>query len=333
LWKAAPAIERHRSKEKFVLVVDPEIAALIPAVGIGTIDAETLPRVRSAPPVAPPPLSDSVERQDHIVPGDPDVLIRVHRPVGIDGELPCLYSMHGGGLVLGSYQQDDARFDAWCPKFSCVGVSVEYRLAPETPFPGPLDDCYRGLQWVYEHHRELGIDPDHLGVGGTSAGGCLAAALAQLARDRGEIPLRFQLLDCPMLDDRQITPSSQEEGLPIWNRHSNAFGWRSYLGDLYGTPNVPAYAAPARATDLSGLPPAYVCVGGADGFRDEDIDYAMRLSQAGVPTELHVHPGAPHGVMLFPKTPVAQRYALGIEEWVGRQLRAEQPATSRASPS
>ena len=123
-----------------------------------------------------------------------------------------------------------------------------------------------------------------------------------------------------MLDDRQVTPSSQLDGLPIWNRESNCFGWRSYLGKLYGTPDVPAYAAPARATDLSGLPEAYVCVGSVDGFRDEDIDYAMRLNQAGVPTELHVHPGAPHGVMMFPDTAVALRYARGVEDWISRQL-------------
>jgi acetyl esterase/lipase len=126
-----------------------------------------------------------------------------------------------------------------------------------------------------------------------------------------------------MLDDRQITPSSQLDGLHIWNRHSNTFGWRSYLGDIYGAPDVPAYAAPARATDLSGLPPAYVCVGAVDGFCDEDIDYAMRLNQAGVPADLRVHPGAPHGIMLFPETCVAQRYALGIAEWIGQQLRVQ----------
>jgi acetyl esterase/lipase len=218
---------------------------------------------------------------------------------------------------------DDARFDTWCRKHRCVGVSVEYRLAPETPYPGPLDDCYLGLKWVYAHSAELGIDPNHIGVAGASAGGGLAAALALLARDRGEIPLRFQLLDCPMLDDRQITPSSRLEELLIFNRESNTFGWQSYLGELYGSPDVPAYAAPARATDLSGLPAAYVCVGAVDGFRDEDIAYAMRLNQAGVPTELHVYPGAPHGVMLFSNSAVAKRYAAGIEDWIGRQLRLD----------
>jgi acetyl esterase/lipase len=305
-----------------MLELDPDISAVVASLPIGTIDADTLPVVRGMDLQGEIKLSDAVERHDVVVPGDPDVTIRVHRPVGVDGPLPCFYAIHGGGYVLGSYSMDDARFDAWCPEFNCVGVSVEYRLAPETPYPGPLEDCYQGLKWVYDHHAELGVDPDRIGIGGTSAGGGLTAGLALLARDRSEIPVLFQLLDCPMLDDRQETASSQLAGLQIWNRESNTFGWRSYLGDLYGTDDVPAYAAPARATDLSGLPPAYVCVGAVDGFRDEDIAYATRLSQADVPTELHVHPGAPHGVALFTETAVARRYTQGIAEWVGRQLQA-----------
>jgi acetyl esterase/lipase len=230
--------------------------------------------------------------------------------------------MHGGWYVLGSNAMDDARFDDWCPNHRCVGVSVAYRRAPETPFPGALDDCYRGLAWVYDHHEELGIDPDRIGVNGTSAGGGLAAALALLARDRGEIPLWFQLLDAPMIDDRQATPSSQLDDLVNYDRRTCAFGWRSYLGELYGTADISAYAAPSRATDLTGLPPAYVCVGNVDGFRDEAIDYATRLNQAGVPAELHVHPGIPHGVRRYPSTPVARRYTQGINDWIGRRLHA-----------
>ena len=304
-----------------MLEVDPEIAALVSTIPIGTLDSEVLDAMRQGMAALPVELSDKVERKDYVVPGDPDVVIRVHRPVGVEGSLPCFYAIHGGGYVLGSYAMDDARFDKWCPEFKCVGVSVEYRLAPETPYPGPLDDCYAGLKWVYDHHDEIGVDPDHIGIGGVSAGGGLAAGLALLARDRGEVPLRFQLLDCPMLDDRQTTPSSQLDGLYVWNRDSNNFGWRSYLGDLYGTSDVPAYAAPARATDLSGLPPAYVCVGGVDGFRDEDILYATRLNQAGVPADLHVFSGAPHGVMMFTDSLVAKRYAQGTDVWVGQQLR------------
>jgi acetyl esterase/lipase len=315
-------VRRAQPEGATMLKVDPEIAEMLSMVPIGTIDAETLPIIRASGFGLPTDLSSAVERRDHVVSGEPDIVVRVHRPVGVQGPLPCFYAMHGGGYVLGSCLMDDMRFDAWCPKFACVGVSVEYRLAPETPYPGPLEDCYRGLEWVFDHHEEIGVDPGRIGIGGTSAGGGLAAALALLARDRGRIPVRFQLLDCPMVDDRQVTPSSQIGDLAVWNRDSNNFGWRAYLGELYGTGDIPAYAAPARAHELGGLPPAYVCVGAVDGFRDEDVDYATRLNQAGVPTELHVYPGAPHGIGMFPGVAVAQRYRQGIDEWVGRQLQS-----------
>jgi acetyl esterase/lipase len=301
-----------------MLELDPQIAKAI----AGQVVAETLDAMRAANnrPSAPP--SPDIERRDYPVGEDPAVVIRVHRPAGVEGRLPVVYSMHGGGYVLGSYSMDDARLEGWCRSYHCVGVSVEYRLSPETPYPGPLDDCYRGLQWVFEHGDEIGADPERIGVSGTSAGAGLAAGLALLARDRGEVPLRFQLLDAPMVDDRQLTPSSQRDDLVIFDRHSNEFGWRSYLGDLYGTPEVPAYAAPARAADLTGLPPTYICVGNVDGFRDDAIEFATRLNQAGVPAELHVYTGAPHGVKRFTDVPVARRYIAGINEWIGAQLQA-----------
>ncbi len=233
----------------------------------------------------------------------------------------CIYSMHGGGYVIGSYTMDDLLFDRWCPALGVVGISVEYRLAPETPYPGPIEDCYAGLRWVHEHAGELGIDPTLVGVHGISAGGGLAAALALLARDRGGPPVAFQILISPMLDDRQVTPSSQLDGLAVWNRESNAFGWRSYLGELYGRDDVPHHAAPARAVDLSGLPPAFVSVGALDGFRDEDVDYALRLNHAGVPAELHVYPGAPHGFQIATESELCRRSFRDTEEWVARQLR------------
>jgi acetyl esterase/lipase len=248
------------------------------------------------------------------------VPLRVHRAVGADAALPCLYSIHGGGYVLGTYAMDDPLFDELCPKLGVVGVSVEYRLAPETPYPGPLEDCYRGLKWSYDHAEQLGVDPRGIGIMGISAGGGLAAALALLARDRGEVPIAFQLLDSPMLDDRQITASSQQDGLPVWSRASNTFGWKSYLGDLYGREDVPATAAPARATDLTGLPPAFVSVGAVDGFLHEDVDYALRLNEAGVPTELHVYPGACHGYQIARDAPVAKQSMRDREEWLRRQL-------------
>lgn len=305
------------------VALEPAIAEMIGGVSIPIVSAENLSMLRSSSRApAATDLSDEVERVDHEIDAESGVVVRVHRPRALSGVVPCFYSIHGGGYVIGDRGMDDLKLDRWCRWFGIVGVSVEYRRAPETPFPGPLDDCYAGLQWVVDHHDELGIDPARIGIGGVSAGGGLAAALALLARDRGKIDLRFQLLDCPMIDDRQSTPSSQLDELVIWSRESNTFGWRAYLGELYGTNDVPYLAAPARAADLSGLPPTYVCVGGADGFRDEDIEYALRLGQAGVPTELHVYPGAPHGVAMFIGTDVATRYAQDASAWVGRQFAA-----------
>jgi acetyl esterase/lipase len=303
-------------------LLHPEIADAIELLPFSDVDAELLPGIRAATAAGAEmvPLSDAVERTDHAVPGDPEVPVRVHRPTRADGARPCLFSMHGGGYVLGTYAMDDAMFDRLCPPLGLIGVSVEYRLAPETPYPGPLEDCYRGLKWTYDHADELGIDRGRIGVGGISAGGGLAAALALLARDRGEIPLAFQLLDCPMIDDRQVTASSQLDGLPVWSRQSNTFGWRSYLGPLYGAEDVPYTAAPARATDLSGLPPAFVSVGAVDGFVDEDVDYALRLIRAGVPTELHVYPGACHGYQIAQQCAVTRQSRRDVEEWLARQI-------------
>jgi acetyl esterase/lipase len=298
--------------------VHPEIEPFISAIPFEALDESMLPAIRAAKMEVP--LSDDVLRTEHTVPADPPVPVRVHRAKDAEGLQPCVYSIHGGGFVLGSYDMDDVMFDRWCPTYGIVGVSVEYRLAPETAYPGPLDDCYAGLKWTYDNAEELGIDRERIGVRGISAGGGLAACLALLARDRGEIPLAFQLLDCPMLDDRQQTPSSQQDGLAVWSKHSNTFGWRSYLGELYGTNDVPYYAAAARATDLSGLPPSFVSVDTVDGFRDEDIEYATRLNQAGVPCELHVYPGAPHGYQIAAQSSVALQSQRDVEGWLARQV-------------
>jgi triacylglycerol lipase len=297
--------------------LDPHLTSIVDAIPFDHVTAEILPKLRIS---IEPPRSDAVSVSEHVAPGDPPVSLRVHRPKGASGVMPCIYSMHGGGYVVGSATLDDPLFAAMCPKLDVVAVSVDYRLAPETPYPGPLEDAYRGLQWTCEHADDLGIDPDRIGVMGISAGGGLAAALALLARDRGGPPIAFQLLDSPMLDDRQRTPSSREDGLPVWSRESNTFGWRSYLGDLYGG-DVPYTAAPARATDLSRLPPAFVAVGAVDGFRDEDVDYALRLNQAGVPTELHVYPGACHGFHLAADAPTTKQHFRNTEEWLVSQLR------------
>jgi acetyl esterase/lipase len=301
--------------------LDPEIARGIESLPFVDLDAGFLAAIAgfTAPEI---PASDAIERTDHFVPGDPEVRLRVYRPTAWAGPLPGLYYIHGGGYVVGTAADEDAWFDEACPKLGFVGVSVDYRLAPGAQYPDPLEDCYRGLQWTLERAGDLGIAAGPIGVMGLSAGGGLAAALTLLARERGGPPIAFQLLDQPMLDDRQTTPSSTQDGLPVWSRNSNTFGWQSYLGDLHGRDDVPATAAPARASDLSGLPPAFVSVGAVDGFRDEDIDYAWRLNQAGVPTELHVYPGACHGWQKFaPDAPVTKQAARNLEEWLAAHLR------------
>jgi triacylglycerol lipase len=302
---------------------EPDVLERLRAIGDLSINADNLAAMRDQPIRVQRPLSDAVERTDHRVPGPdgaPDVIVRVHRPSGTNEMLPCVYSMHGGGYVMGSHLGNDSRFDSWCPRLRCVGVSVDYRLAPETAFPGPLEDCYSGLRWVHAHAGELGIDASRIGVMGGSAGGGLAAGLALLARDRTEIPLAFQLLTYPMLDDRQATPSSRVEA-PIWSPDNNRFAWTAYLGHAYGTDDISPYAAATRATDLTGLPPAFVMVGDLDGLLDEDIAYARRLIAAGVPTDLHIVAGAPHAFdSMMPDTGVARRALHTVESWLRTRL-------------
>ncbi len=293
--------------------LDPELAALVP-----DLTPEIVATFRRTGLSGASELSDRVERTEHVVSEEPRVVVRVHRPVDVDGALPALVSIHGGGYVMGSYDMDDAMFDSLCPDLGIVGVSVEYRLAPEHPYPAAIDDCEAALRWTFDQAGELGIDPDRVGITGVSAGGGLCAALGLRARD-ASLPVRFQLLDCPMIDDRMTSASSQLEGLAIWSRPSNQFGWASYLGELTGG-DVPADAAPARADDLTGLPPSYVCVGGADGFRDEDITFAQRLMAAGVDTELHVYPGVPHGVRFWQDTEPARRYGADQVAWLRTQF-------------
>jgi acetyl esterase/lipase len=304
-------------------LLDPELKPILDAFELPAFDADTIAAVRSSafPEQA---LSDAVVRTDYEVPscvtGDPPVPVRVHRPAGATGRLPAIFTIHGGGYVIGSYVMDDALLDRWCPKLGVVGVSVEYRLAPETPYPGPIDDCYSALRWAHANADQLGIDPTFIGTYGISAGGGLAAALGLLARDRGEVPLAFQLLDCPMLDDRQRTPSIGVSGLYVWSAASNDFGWRSYLGARFGTDDVPPYAAAARATDLAGLPPSCVVVGSIDGFRDEDVEFAQRLNQTGVACELHVIAGLPHAYQLAPHAAAVKLADDCKDEWLARQL-------------
>lgn len=306
-------------------LLDPEIAALLgamparPVLAAGTLDASRAAMRTLADAYE---RSPSVERTDHeAISSDGHVVpLRVHRAVGSAGPAPAVVWMHGGGLVSGTHLIDDGRFDRWCTRFGIVGIAVDYGLAPERPYPGPLEDCYAALAWVHEHAAELGVLPDCIGIGGASAGGNLAAALALLARDRGDLPVAFQALVYPMLDDRMVTASSAWD-VPIWPPAANDYGWSAYLSGRRGAPDVSSYAAPARATELAGLPSAFVCVGALDGFLDEDVDYAARLARAGVPVELHVYPGAPHGFdLLMVGTEVAKRCRRHLDEWLAGRL-------------
>lgn len=275
--------------------------------------------------------TERVSTEDHRVPGPagaPDVVVRVYRPADRGGTLPGLYWIHGGGMFMGNIDQDDATCRAFAEQLGCVVVSVEYRLAPENPHPAPVEDCYAGLKWMAEQAIELGVDRTRIALAGASAGGGLAAATALVARDRGGPALVCQVLIYPMLDDRNTTPSSREfSGIPGWSREANLSGWSALLGDKAGTADVSPYAAPARATDLSNLPPTLIQVGELEVFRDESIDYAARLLQAGVSTELHVYPGAYHGWELFaPNAAVSQRTIGERMAALEHFLHARQPA-------
>jgi acetyl esterase/lipase len=249
--------------------------------------------------------------EDRVIPGPagaPDLSVLILRPAKGSGPWPGIYHIHGGGMVMGNNRMGADELAYLVEELGAVAVSVEYRLAPEHPHPAPVEDCYAGLVWTSASADGLGIDPARLLIAGGSAGGGLAAGVALMARDRGGPALTHQVLRCPMLDDRGITPSSQElEGEGVWDRVSNTTGWTALLGEARGGPDVSPYAAPARATDLSGLPATFIDVGSVETFRDEDIDYAARLSRAGVSVELHVWPGGFHGFEMFaPETSLAQ---------------------------
>ena len=245
------------------------------------------------------PPNPRVTSEDRTIPGpdgEPDISVRIYRPVQSTGSLPGIYFIHGGGMILGDVAGEDAAATLLCDQVGAVVVSVEYRLAPEHPHPAPVEDCYAGLVWTAKNAAELGIDANRLALYGGSAGGGLVLGTALIARDRGGPSLRFLMPIYPMIDDRNETPSSHEiTDIGIWDRAGNVEAWAWYLGGK----EADAYAAPARAEDLSGLPPMFIDVGTVDLFRDEDIAFAQRLMQAGVPTELHVYPGSYHASETF----------------------------------
>jgi acetyl esterase len=257
------------------------------------------------------PDESGVRYREELVPGPdgaPDVPLRIYTP-----ERPvapaAVYDVHGGGFVLGDLEGGHASNLQLARELGVVVVTVDYRLAPEHPFPAPLEDCYAGLVWTAKNADALGIDADRIALHGISAGGGLCAALALLARDRGGPHIAFQYLGVPEVDDRLETPSMRAfTDTPIWNRPRAEFSWDSYLGTgRRGTAEVSHYAAPARATDLTGLPPAYVSVMEFDPLRDEGIAYAQALLHAGVPVELHLFPGTFHGSALVGSAAVSRR--------------------------
>ena len=256
---------------------------------------------------------EGVSSVDKMVPGpagDPDVFVRIYQPTDRPAALPALLWIHGGGYVLGSVERDDLLAKYLAKIGQCVVASVEYRLAPEHPFPAPVEDCYAALKWLAANSADFGVNKSRIAIGGASAGGGLAAGLAVLTRDRAEVEVAFQLLIYPMIDDRNVAPASATApDTFVWTRENNLMGWRAYLGREPGGAGVSPYAAAARATDLKGLPPAYIAVGDLDLFLDENITYAQRLLAAGVPTELHVYPGAFHGFNGFvPGAEVSRRF-------------------------
>lgn len=243
-------------------------------------------------------------------PGAPDVPVWIYRPHTLPKPAPALLFIHGGGYIIGAASMFHATSARYARELGIVVVSVDYRLAPETPFPGPLEDCCAALRWIKEQADALGIDPARIAIAGESAGGGLAAALAQLAHDRGEVAPIFQLLFYPMLDDRTtLQPEHAGRGEFVWTPASNRLGWSAYLGRKPTLDDAPVYAAPARRPNLAGLPPAWIGVGELDLFYPEATEYARRLTEAGVPCELYTVAGAYHAFEAFhPNAPVSQAF-------------------------
>jgi acetyl esterase/lipase len=294
-------------------LVDPELRALLEVFPTRTITSENLPAVRQGWPTLPIDTSGVLfERRALAGPkAAPDISLSIYLPHDAPRPLPCIYHMHGGGFIAGAASDLAPVHYPLAVELGTAILSVDYRLAPETTFPGAIEDCYAGLAWTFAHCAELQIDPGRVGLMGESAGGGLAAALALLARDRGEYALRFQHLIYPMLDDRTGTRADPNPvaGEFLWHAANNRFAWKALLGRAPGGADVSPYAAPARAVNLAGLPRTFIATGALDLFVDEDIDYAHRLMRAGVMTELHVYPGAYHGFDVFAADAAVSRRA------------------------
>ncbi|UOR03385.1 alpha/beta hydrolase [Leucobacter allii] len=342
---AAVAPVAHGAPSLTPVPFDAEIAPILAALAAAPaapLTPETLPALRGpgapggtdpgpGPESARGPDPDAAVRvEERLIPGPagaPDIELTVLRPAGSDpeaGPLPILVNFHGGGMIVGHRSWEHDRLAALVAAHRAVGVNVEYRLAPEDPFPAGIEDAYAATAWAAAHAAELGGDPDALVVMGGSAGGAFAAAVALMARDRGGPAIAGQLLLCPMLDNTNTTVASRQyDGIGTWTREANLFAWRCVLGEeLAYSPDAPAYAAPARVAELSGLPPAFIEVGSAEMFRDEDADYARRIWEAGGEAELHVWSGGCHGFDRYaPDSEIARAALASRDSWLRRVLR------------
>jgi acetyl esterase/lipase len=304
-------------------LVLPNISEFIP-VGMTVSD---LPRFRSLTKTSREQfLKDhDVLCVDHVVSclDNTEMPVSIITKPGHNAPGPCIYFLHGGGMVMGDRFSGAAPLIEWATKFDAVCVTPEYRLAPEFPTPIPTEDCYAGLVWIAAHAHELNIDPERIVIFGGSGGGGLAAGVALMARDRNGPKLHGQLLQCPMIDDRNDTVSARQfDGMGVWDASSNQAAWQALLGEKYGSNDISIYSAPARADDLSGLPPTFIDVAAKEVFRDEAIAYAMGIMQAGGQCELHVWADAFHGFYdIAPDSAVSRACLAARESWLERMLR------------
>jgi acetyl esterase len=293
--------------------VDRELERLLanggPPLDLGNPEqARRVSRERAATRNANGSHHAAVEIAEHSIPGTSgrEIRVRVYRPAGSHDLLPALVHCHGGAFIVGDLDTEDRECRETSLRAHCVVASVDYSLAPEHPFPAAVEDAFAALQWVHTSAIELSVDSRTLGVSGTSAGGCIAAAVAIMARDLDGPPLQLQHLIYPVLDDRMVTASSEWNGTPVLTHDQVELMWRHYLGSG-SEDEISPYAAPAREQDLGGLPATYMVVAGLDPLRDEALDYATRLIQAGIPVELHLYPGAVHGFDRLGDTTLGRR--------------------------
>jgi acetyl esterase len=294
------------------LLMDPAFAPLAKQPRVVLRDANVVRDALSAARLgAPPLLSDSdLEIRDYDVRSSDEekvqIPLRIYRRKNVMSALPVLLYFHGGGFFCGDLFSEESQCAHYALNAECAVVCVAYRLAPEEPFPAALTDCYRALEFLCSESRNLNIDRDFIAVGGSSAGANLAAAVSLLARDRMGPKICFQMLLIPALDDRLETLSARQfTDVPDFGRSEAEVMWRWYLGEH--ARDISPYAAPARAKDLSDLPASYVLCAGLDPLRDEGLDYARRLTEAGVAVELHLVPSIPHGFASIPSAAISKR--------------------------